>query len=123
MHCIGRSNCNGYGNRRWIHHDLFSLNAVILPNKLPNLKIRLRSRVRKCCPHATAKPESYVGNRRTEWNCIQRVALAMDDMAKLALRRCTEGEASDVVRLKRRLFANEKNRPRGTKNTTVAIER
>ena len=91
------------------------------PSQQPNQKIRLRRRERKCCPHATAKPEFYVGNNTTEIIATRRPHLQWMIWAKLALRRCTEGEASDVVRLKRRLFLREKNRPRGTKNTTVAI--
>ena len=33
MHCIGRRNSNGHGNTRLIHHDLLSLNPIILPHK------------------------------------------------------------------------------------------
>ena len=78
------------------------------PSQQPTQKIRLRRRERKCCPHATAKPEFYVGNNTTEIIATRRPHLQRMIWAKLALRRCTEGEASDVVRLKRRLFEERK---------------
>ena len=33
MHRMGQRNSNGYGNTRWIHHDLLSLCHKILPHK------------------------------------------------------------------------------------------
>ena len=103
MHCIGRSNCNGC-NTRWIHHDLLTLCCVFLPDKLPNQKIRLRSGMRKCFPHTTTKPESYVGNNTMEQFVTRSLHLQWMIWAKLALRRCTEGEASDVVRSQSAFF-------------------
>ena len=79
------------------------------PSQQTNQKIRLRRRERKCCPHATAKPEFYVGNNTTEIFATEASLAMDDDMAKLALRRCTEGEASDARRPFRvRLFCEMK---------------